>query len=322
MRKLSFLIAACVLCLGVASGVGAGEYPNKEIRMIVPFAAGGGTDAVARSIAKLAEAELGKPIVIFNKTGGAGAVGMAEGARSRADGYTITMVTRELSWLYQMNLAPVKPDNFEPICLINEDPAVLLVGKNSPYKTAKDLIEAARLRPGSLKFGSTAKPNFYLLALEVDQDLSFNQIPYGGAAEVIPAILGGHVDMTMMNPGEAWAQIKAGELIPLAVCSDNRFAGLPDVPTMKEFGYNVSTGTWRGIAVPPKTPTDVKEKLIAAFDKAVNSEEFQNFMEDRRLGVRYIPGDGFMNFMKEDSENLQGIVEAIKKQQELEKAEK
>lgn len=322
MRKLSFLIAACVLCLGVASGVGAGEYPNKEIRMIVPFAAGGGTDAVARSIAKLAEAELGKPIVIFNKTGGAGAVGMAEGARSRADGYTITMVTRELSWLYQMNLAPVKPDNFEPICLINEDPAVLLVGKNSPYKTAKDLIEAARLRPGSLKFGSTAKPNFYLLALEVDQDLSFNQIPYGGAAEVIPAILGGHVDMTMMNPGEAWAQIKAGELIPLAVCSDNRFAGLPDVPTMKEFGYNVSTGTWRGIAVPPKTPEDVKEKLIAAFDKAVNSEEFQNFMEDRRLGVRYIPGDGFMNFMKEDSENLQGIVEAIKKQQELEKAAK
>ena len=316
MRNL-FLMCAMVLVFGAAAS--AVDFPTKEVRMIVPFAAGGGTDAVARTVAKLAEGELGKPIVIFNKTGGAGAVGMAEGAKSKADGYTVTMVTRELSWLYQMGLAPVKPESFEPICLVNEDPAVMLVGKNSQYKTAGELVEAARAKPGSLKFGSTAKPNFYLLALEVDQKVAFNQIPYGGAAEVIPAILGGHVDLTMMNPGEAFAQIKAGELIPLAVCSEERFAGLPDVPTMKELGYNVVTGTWRGLAVPPKTPADVKAALTAAFEKAVKSEEFVKFMDDRRLGIRYIGGDDFMTFMTNDAKNLSGIVEAIKKAQAEEK---
>lgn len=317
MRKLMLLCSALVLAFGVAAS--AGDFPTKEVRMIVPFAAGGGTDAVARTVAKLAEAELGKPVVIFNKTGGAGAVGMAEGAKSKADGYTVTMVTRELSWLYQMNLAPVKPASFEPICLVNEDPAVMLVGKNSIYKTAGELVEAARAKPGSLKFGSTAKPNFYLLALEVDQKLSFNQIPYGGAAEVIPALLGGHVDLTMMNPGEAFAQIKAGELIPLAVCSEERFAGLPDVPTMKELGYNVVTGTWRGLAVPPKTPAEVKATLTAAFEKAVKSDAFVKFMDERRLGIRYIGGDDFMTFMTNDADNLAGIVEAIKKAQAEEK---
>lgn len=317
MRKLSLLALAALFAMGLVAT--AGDYPNKEIRLIVPFAAGGGTDAVARSVSKLAEEELGKPIVIFNKVGGSGAVGMAEGAKSRPDGYTVTMVTRELSWLYQLNLSPVKPADFEPICLVNEDPAVLLVSKNSPYKDARELIETARQKPGSLKFGSTAKPNFYLLALEIDQKLSFNQIPYNGAAEVLPALLGNHVDLTLMNPGEAIAQIRAGELKALAVCSEQSFAGLPGVPTMKELGYNVITGSWRGIAVPKNTPEDVKKVLREAYGKAVKNPAFTKFMDERTFGIRYIDGDDFMKFMTDDSKNLTGIVDAIKKMQAEEK---
>lgn len=316
MRKLTILAAVLLFLSGLTMG---GDYPNKEVRMIVPFAAGGGTDAVGRAIGALVEKELGKPVVVMNKTGGSGAVGMTEGAKSRPDGYTITMITRELCSLYQMNLSPVQPKDFEPICLVNEDPAVVLVPKNSPYKTIKDLIEAIKANPGSIKFASSARPNIYLLALMTELGVTVNQIPYNGAGESIPALLGGHCDMTMVNPGEAFAQIRAGELIPLAVCSEERFAGLPDVPTMREAGYDVIASTWRGIAVPLRTPQDVKAKLEAAFAKAVADPEFKKFMDERRLGIRFIPADKYMDFMKNDSQALSGIVKVILESQKEEK---
>ncbi|MDR1534080.1 MAG: tripartite tricarboxylate transporter substrate binding protein [Planctomycetota bacterium] len=307
-------LVAC-LALAVSGALFAAGYPEKEIRLIVPFAAGGGTDAVARIVADLAAKDLGQPIVIMNKTGGAGAVGMTEGARSRPDGYTVTMITRELCSLYQVDLSLVQPKDFLPVCLVNEDPAVVLVPKNSPLKSLKDIVEGARARPGSLKFASSAQPNIYLLAMMTELGLSFNQIPYGGAGESIPALLGGHCDFTMVNPGEAIAQIRAGELIPLAVCSDGPYAGLPGVPTMRELGYNVTASTWRGLAVPPRTPREIAEKLESAFKKAVDSPEFQKFMADRTLGVRFIPAAEYMDFMLRDAEALAPIMKIVKAQQ-------
>jgi tripartite-type tricarboxylate transporter receptor subunit TctC len=121
--------------------------------------------------------------------------------------------------------------------------------------------------------------------------------------------------MTMVNPGEAYAQIRAKELIPLAVCSEEPFAGLPGVPTMRESGYNVVATTWRGIAVPPKTPKEIRVRLEAAFAKAVADPEFKKFMDDRRLGVRFIPSDKYMDFMLNDAKVLSAIVKVILEQQ-------
>ncbi|MDR3244435.1 MAG: tripartite tricarboxylate transporter substrate binding protein, partial [Elusimicrobiota bacterium] len=249
-KKLAIVCLAAAV-VAVAAGVSfSAKYPTKKINFIVPFAAGGGTDAVARKVADQLKRELGQDIVVINQVGGAGAVGMTDGSKKKGDGYNITVVTREVSWLYQMNLAQITPNDFKAIALVNEDPAVLLVKKDSPFKTVKDLVAYAKKNPGKLKFASTAKPNFYLLALEINQGVSFNQIPYNGAAEALPALLGGHVDLSMMSPGEAFAQIKDGSLRALAVASDVRFAGLPTVSTFKENGMNVITGTWRGLAVP------------------------------------------------------------------------
>lgn len=181
----------------------AADFPAKNIRMIVPFSAGGGTDAVARALASSAEKHLGQPVVVMNKTGGSDAVGMTEGANSKPDGYTVTLVTREIAWLPQMGLAQISPANFDLIALINEDPAIMLVQPDSKFTSVKDVLEAAKATPGSVKFASTAKPNFYLLALELNQKVKLNQISYNGAAEAIPALMGGHVDFTMVNPGEA-----------------------------------------------------------------------------------------------------------------------
>ena len=314
MKKLALF--ATLLLLVFAGTALAADFPAKNIRLLVPFAAGGGTDAVARALAVAAEKHLGQSVVVMNRTGGSGAVGMTEGATAKADGYTVTMITREIAWLSQMGLAQITPDNFDMIALVNEDPAIMLVQPDSKFTSVKDVIETAKAAPGTVKFGSTAKPNFYLLALELNQNVKFNQIPYNGAAEAIPALLGGHVEFSMVNPGEAISQIMAGQLKPLGVCSDVRMAGLPDVPTMTELGYPIVTGTWRGIAVPKGTPEDVKAILGAALEKAVAEKEFVDFMNGRTLGIRFLNAADFKTFVENDVKALDAVVEEVKKQQQ------
>ena len=313
MKKAALVLALVSLIFGSAAF--AADFPAKNIRLLVPFAAGGGTDAVARALAASAEKHLGQPVVVMNKAGGSGAVGMTEGAMAKADGYTVTMVTREIAWLPQMGLAQITPDNFDLLALINEDPAIMLVRPDSKFTSVKDVLEAAKAAPGSVKFGSTAKPNFYLLALELNQKVRFNQIPSTGAAEAIPALMGGHVDFTMVNPGEAISQINAGQLKPLGVASDVRMAGLPDVPTMTEQGYPIVTGTWRGLALPRGTPDAVKAVLGDAFRKAAQEKEFTDFMNGRTLGIRLMNSDEFKTFVDNDVKALTEIVEEVKKQQ-------
>ena len=315
MKKIALLLCT-LLVAAFASAAVAADFPAKNVKLIVPFSAGGGTDAVGRALANAAEKYLGQPVVVINKTGGSGAVGMTEGAVSKKDGYTVTMITREIAWLPQMGLAQITPDNFDVIGLVNQDPAIVLVKPDSPFKDVKQILEAARKDPQSVKFASTAKPNFYLLALELNQNVSFNQIPYNGAAEAIPAVMGGHVDFTMVNPGEAIAQLNAGQLVGLGLCSDVRSPALPDVPTMMEQGIDVVTGTWRGLAVPKGTPEAVRKTLEEGFAKAVADPEFVQFMEKRNLGIRYMSAADFKAFLDRDVEQLTQIVEAVKKTQQ------
>ncbi|MBR1672549.1 MAG: tripartite tricarboxylate transporter substrate binding protein [Fretibacterium sp.] len=310
-RKL--LLALLVLALALP--VSAAEYPAKSIRMIVPFAAGGRTDLVARAIASSAEKLLGQPIAIINKTGGSGAVGMAEGAGSRPDGYTITMVTRELVSLPQLGTSPVGPDDFKLVCLINEDPAIVLVTPDSKYSSVKDIVEAAKAAPGTLKFASTAQPNFYLLGLGILTDTTYNQIPYNGAAEAIPALMGNHVEFSMTGPAEAISQLKGGQLKGLGIASSQRMAAFPDIPTLTEQGIPLVTGTWRGIGVPPKTPQAIVEKLMAAFEQAAKTPDFVKFMDEKTFGIHYMGSDEFTAFAKSDWDALGEVVKAIKAQQ-------
>lgn len=331
MKKLLALVSIFIIASLIFTGCGQNtsqqnsanntttdnknKFPEKNIELIVPFAAGGGTDAVARALASAAEKYLGQPIVIVNKTGGSGAVGMTEGAKSKPDGYTVTMITREIVSLPLMGLAQITADDFDLIANINQDPAIVLVKSDSKYKNIKELVDDAKKNPGKIKFASTAKPNFYVLALELNQGVKFNQIPYNGAAEAIPAVLGGHVDFTITNPGEAVAQIKAGQLRPLAVMAEKRFEDLKDVPTAIEEGINVVSGTWRGLAVPKGTPQEVKDILTKAFEQASKDQQFVDFMKKANLGIYYLNAEEYKKFIQEDTILMSKIVEEIKKQQ-------
>lgn len=275
----------------------------------MPFGAGGGTDAVGRTLANSAKDILGQNISIMNRTGGAGAVGMSFGAQQRADGYTLTVVTREIASLPQMGLMRHTADDFKLIRLVNLDPAVVLVAADSPYNTINDLIKEAKEKPGSVKFASTAAPNFYLMSLEKDQGIKLNAIPYNGASEAIPAVLGHHTDVTMVTPGEAIAQLRSGQLKALGVMSEERIQYIPDVPTLKEQGIDVVTGTWRGIGAPKDTPDAVIEKLGAAFDEAMASEEFKTFMAKGAMTIHNLDDKAFTEFVAEDTKSLTQLIQ-------------
>ena len=311
MRRIAWMLGAIVVSAVLHAGFAQADYPTRNIQLIVPFAAGGGTDAVARTFADIAEEQLGVAVTVINRTGGSGAVGMTEGANASATGYTVTMITREIVSLPQLGLSPVSWESFQPVALINEDPALILVRQDSPYESVADLLNDARERPGRITYASTAQPNLYVLAVEITQDVEFNHIPYDGAAPSLTALLGGHVDFTMMNPGEAISQIRAEQVRPLAVLAQERVEGLPDVPTMIELGYEVTSGTWRGLAVPPGTPEAVVQRLEEVAAAVVQDPRFVEVMDRMTLGIRYLNAEAFQAFMEVDAELVGLIVDAL-----------
>lgn len=307
MSKLlkTLLVAAGIM---MSASTVAADYPTKNIRLVVPFGAGGGTDAVGRTLANSAKDILGQNIAVMNRTGGAGAVGMSFGAQQRADGYTLTVVTREIASLPQMGLMQHDASDFKLIRLVNLDPAVVLVPADSPFNTINDLIAEAKKGEGKVKFASTAAPNFYLMALEKDQNIKLNAIPYNGSSEAIPAVLGKHTDVTMVTPGEAIAQLRSGQLKALGVMSEERISYIPDVPTLKEQGVDVTTGTWRGIGAPKDTPDEIIEILGKAFDEAMATEEFKEFMAKGAMTIHPMNAEEFTSFVEQDAKSLGALI--------------
>ena len=307
MKKILTILSSALIGLSFFAHAET-NYPKKNITLIVPFGAGGGTDTIARKLASIAEKDLGKSIVVVNRTGGAGAVGMTDGAKSRNDGYTITMVTREIVSLPILGLSQVTMDDFEPVILANFDPAIVLVNKDSAFNNINDLIAAAKAEPKKIKFASTAQPNFYALTLEKNQDVQFNHIPFNGAAETIPAVLGGHADFTIVGPGEGKGQLDAGTLKPLGIMSANRIQGFDDVPTLKEQGVDVTSGTWRGIAAPKGTDPEIIAKLSETFTNAVNADEFKEFMANGGFFIQYLNSNDFKKFDQDDTQVLSEVL--------------
>lgn len=317
-KKLSLVVIAMLIASLAVAGCGGAKkeeakYPTKPIEMIVPFAAGGGTDAVGRALAEALKGVLKQDVVVVNKTGGGGAVGMAEGLKAKADGYTITMVTREVVSLPLQGQAPFKTFDFKLIGNVNMDPTVIVVPSTSKYKTIEDLLADLKANPGKLNFAASVTPNFYALQFTDAAKVNFVTVPFQGAAPAITEVLAGRADFGIYGPGEVKAQIEAGKLRPLAVMAEKRFDGLKDVPTLKEKGIDAVTGTYRGIAVPPQTPDAVAKVLEDALAKAVKDPKFVEFMNKSFLGIDYKTAAEYKTFLEKDVQVLGPIIESGKK---------
>lgn len=299
-----------------SSGGGADAKPNfptKPVTLIVPYAAGGGTDATARALAKATEKHLGQTITIVNKTGGGGAVGFTEGATAKPDGYTATMVTVELTTLPHLKLTQITYENFKPIAQINFDPSAITVKADAPWNTVQEFFEYAKANPGKVKVGNSGPGSIWHLAAAAmgkDMGVEFNHVPYDGAAPAVTALLGGHIDMVPVSPAEVKAHVDAGTLKTLAIVDSKPSEALSGVKTLEEL-TGVKTlylGPWRGVVVPKDTPDNVVKVLTDAFMKGAEEAEFKNYMNKSGLGIAIKDSAGFAQLMKESHEAFGKIV--------------
>lgn len=308
--KMAGLALAAATLFGAANA--QAEWPDRPITMIVPWGAGGGTDAVGRILASLLEKELGQPVNVVNRTGGSGVVGHAAIAAAKPDGYTIGVVTVEIAMMHWAGLTDLSYKDYTPIGQVNLDPGGLMVSEASPYKTAEDLLEAIKEEPAStFKASGTGQGGIWhlgfagwLLSEGVDPARA-PWVPSQGAAPALKDMVAGGVGIVTSSLAEGRALIEAGEVRPLANMGATRLAIFPDVPTLKEAtGSDWTVGAWRVIAGPKGLPDDITTKLIAALKTAYDSEEYKSFMESRGFGMVWRPGPEAYAFMEKADQDF------------------
>src|SRR5215470_7676616 len=309
-RSLLRLAAASVASLALAAPAVA-QYPNRPITLIVPWGAGGGTDATARILAAMMEKELKQPVNVVNRTGGNGVVGHSAIAEASPDGYTIGLITVEIGMMHWQGLTKLTGASYTPLGLVNADPAGLQVRADSPYKSAKELIDAIKATPGKLKASGTGQGGIWHLAiagmlksLNVDP-ATVPWVPSNGAAPGLQDMVAGGVEIVPCSLPEARSLIDAGKVKSLAVMADSPAALYPNVPTLKAAtGSNWTMAAWRGIAAPKGIPPEARDKLVAAIKKIVASKEYSEFMTQRGFGIIYAEPDAFAKFMAKSDSDL------------------
>jgi tripartite-type tricarboxylate transporter receptor subunit TctC len=299
---------AAVMVLGSlllgALPAAAQSYPRRPVELVVPWGAGGGTDAVARYLGAMLEKELGKPFNVVNRTGGSGVVGHSAIAFSKPDGYTIGLATVELTMMHWVGLTELTYKEVTPIALVNQDPAGLMVNVNSQWKTAKDLLDYVKANPGKLTGSGTGEGGIWHLALagmlKADglSPGAVRWVPSKGAAPALQDLIAGGVDVVTASLPEGKALIDAGRVRPLAQMGSARNQVFPDVPTLKEaVDLTWTTAAWRGIAAPKGTPKAIVDVLEKALDKIVHSEGYKDFLAKRGFGWDWANAADFGKFM-------------------------
>ena len=317
-RVFSKSLLALSLGLTLVGSAFAQSYPSRPITMVVPWGAGGGTDATARIVAALMEKEMGQPVNVVNRTGGNGVVGHSAIATAPADGYTIGMITVEISMMHWAGLTELNPKEYTPLALMNIDPAAVTVRADSPYKTVNDLMNAVKANPGKFKASGTGQGGIWHLALAgmlKDQKLDVSAAPWvpsNGAAPAMNDLAAGGIEFVTCSLPESRALIDAGKARPLAVMATQPSGLYPNVPTLKAAtGSNWTIGAWRGIAGPKGLPADVQAKLGSVLKKIYDSQDYQGFMQQRGFGVVYADAKGFEQFMAKGDADMGVVMKSL-----------
>ena len=293
------VLLSLVLLAGASPAPAQDAYPSRPITLVAPFPPGGVADLTARPVAAALEKALRNPVGVVNKTGAAGAVGMQYVATSKPDGYTLLLALSSISIIPEADkLFGRQPaftvDQFAPLALISADPTILVVPADKPWKTAKEFIEDAKKRPGQISFSSSGVYGTLHMAMELlshPAGIKLRHVPYGGAGPALTAILGGHVDALASGPAVVLPHIRSGKLRPLAGWGDKRVAALPDVPTFKELGYDVTLGVYNLLIAPKGSPAPVVQTIHDAFRKALAEPSFGALAQKSQFDIEYASGE-------------------------------
>ena len=316
MRMLAIATAVLLGIALLAPAVTAATFPERDISVIVPWAAGGGTDALARTLAKNGKKYFGVNVNVVNKVGGAGGIGMGSVATSKPDGYTVGVITDYLSLYRLLGLSELSYRDFELIALLNRSAAVISVQANSPFKSLKDMMEYAKSNPGVLTVAHAGPGQAWHLAaasLAMKYAVKFTYVPFDSAAPVRVALLGGHVSVATTGIDEVLQFYKTKQLRLLAVNSPSRHPAFPDVPTFAESGYPVDNPifAWRGLAVAKGTPPDILKALRDGFRNAAEDPEYIKLMDELALPRTYLEAEQFGQFLAETEKNLGPVLDSV-----------
>ncbi|CAM3794525.1 tripartite tricarboxylate transporter substrate binding protein [Bordetella sputigena] len=315
--------AAAALALCAATLCHAQDnWPAKPITMIVPFPPGGVADTVARPVADAMSRTLKQTVVVENRAGAGGGLGMGVVARAEPDGYTVLMALSSISIIPEadriLGRSPMyQLRQFKPVARFTADPTVLVVRADSPWKTAREFIDDLR-RPDAtpVSYGSSGNYGTMHVPMEMLRsaaDIKVLHVPYGGAGPAIVALLGGQVQAVSTGPASVLQYIQAGKVRALATWGDTRLAALPDVPTLKELGYDVTFAQWSGLFVPAATPEPIVGKLRAAAEAAAKDAKVRDTIQQAGSPVLYLDAPQFQQYWDADAAKMTEAVRKIGK---------
>jgi len=318
MKKI--LAAALALAMGTSfvfaakMSKEAKKYPSKGVTMICPWGAGGGTDAVLRAICTTAEGYLKKPITVENKTGGAGVIGHSAIKNARTDGYTIGMITFELQSNAWQGLQDFNYSDYDPLIRVNTDAAAITVKADAPYNTLEEFVAYCKANPGKVSVGNSAPGSVWHIAAGLFAEkagIEVKHVPFEGAAGAVTAVAGGHIEAVAVSIAEVKSQLDAGNVKVLGVMDSARPKAYPNIPTLKEKGYDVEFGTWRGLALPKGVDPDIKAKIVDAFTKAAKDKKFLDAAAKLNLNVAYQDPTAFSSFLKKNYEDVGSTMKSL-----------
>ena len=310
---------AIALVMGVASAQDV--YPSKPITLIVPFPPGGVADIVGRPFAEALSRELKTPVIIENKPGAGGGIGMGAVAKAKADGYTLLMALSSISILPEadkvLGRAPLyQLDQFTPIARLTADPTILAVRADSPWKTLQDFVADARRRPGAITYGSSGNYGTMHVPMEMfahRADVKLLHVPFTGGGPAVVALLGGQVDALSTGPSTVLQHVKAGKVRVLASWGDHRLASLPDVKTLTESGFDAVFFQWCALFAPAGTPEPVLSLLREAARVAAADPRFVNTLATVETPVQYLDAPEMRRFWEADAKTLAEAVQRVGK---------
>ena len=319
LRRRAVLLAAAFLV--VDASLAQTSYPDKPITMIVPFPPGGVADTVARPVAEALGRELKQSVVVENRAGAGGALGIGLASRAPPDGYTVLLSLSSISILPEADkILGRKPaftlSQFTPIARFTADPTVLVVRADAPWKTFAEFLADVRAHPGKYNYGSSGNYGTMHVPMEMlkaEAGFRMTHIPYTGAGPAVIALLGGQVDALASGPSTIVQQIQAGKLRALAHWGEQPLSALPDVPSLKQLGHPVRFAQWSALFVPAGTPDEIVRKLRAAAAKAAADPTVRQVIAKAGSPVEYLDAPEFQSYWNADAAEMTKAVRAVGK---------
>jgi tripartite-type tricarboxylate transporter receptor subunit TctC len=320
MLRRSLLAAAALSALPWAAAQ-APAWPSRPITLIVPFPPGGLADIVARPVAEALARDLGQPVVIDNKPGAGGGIGMGLAAKSKPDGHTLLMALSSLTVLPEADVilgrAPMFAlQDLRPVARYTADPTVLAVRADSPWKSVKDFVDEAKRRPGAINYGSSGNYGTMHVPMEIlaqEAGVKLTHVPFTGAGPAVLALLGGQIQAVSTGPATVLQHVKAGKLRVLGHWGTGALASLPDVPALKDTGFNAEYAQWSGLFVPSGVPDAIVQRLRSAARNAAQDARVREVIQGAGSPILYQDMTEFERYVQADARRMADVVKRIGK---------